>query len=89
MLVLGAGSGILSLSAAAAGASSVTAVERSRFLYRMARDLMDANSYAPGIAAIHLVDRRLTAVGIAGHLPCSNQHAIYLLQSVSPLPAKR
>lgn len=82
MVVVGAGSGLLSLSAAAAGASSVTAVERSRFLYRMARDLLDANRSAPGITAINLVDRRLTAVGIAGHFPlpiCSYLHAFFHL----------
>ena len=37
MLVLGAGGGMLSLLAAQAGAGRVTAVERSRMLYRMAR----------------------------------------------------
>jgi predicted RNA methylase len=37
--VLGAGTGVLPLMAAAAGAGSVTAVERTRMLYRMARQV--------------------------------------------------
>jgi predicted RNA methylase len=36
VLVLGAGTGLLPLMSAAAGAGSVTAVERTRMLYRMA-----------------------------------------------------
>lgn len=41
VLVLGAGGGLLALMAAAAGARRVTAVERSRMLYRMARQVLD------------------------------------------------
>lgn len=40
VLVLGAGTGVLPLMAAGAGAGSVTAVERTRMLYRMARQVL-------------------------------------------------
>lgn len=69
VLVLGSGTGVLALAAAAAGAARVTAVERGRMLYRMARFLLDGNRGVPGAAAVHLVDRRLTAVGVAGVPP--------------------
>lgn len=64
--MLGSGSGVLALAAAAAGAGRVTAVERGRMLYRMARAVLEDNGAAPGADRIHLIDRRLTAIGIAG-----------------------
>ncbi len=66
MLVLGAGTGVQALSAAAAGSVRVTAIERTRMLYRMARQLLDANKSAAGAARVRLVDRQLRAVGVAG-----------------------
>lgn len=66
VLVLGAGGGLLALMAAAAGARRVTAVERSRMLYRMARQVLEANGDAPNAERVHLIDRKLRAVGIAG-----------------------
>jgi predicted RNA methylase len=41
VLVLGADTGLLPLMATAAGAGSVTAVERTRMLYRMARQVQN------------------------------------------------
>lgn len=66
MLVLGAGGGLLGLLAARAGAGRVTMVERSRMLYRMARQALDANPNAPRVERIHLVGRRLQSCGVRG-----------------------
>lgn len=66
ILVLGAGSGVLALMAARAGAGRVTAVERSRMQYRMARQALDANLDAPGAANIRIVDCQLRGVGVQG-----------------------
>ena len=68
-LVLGAGGGLLSLLAAQAGAGSVIAVERSRMLYRMAKQCLEANAagqHAELAARVQLLDRPLQAVGFAG-----------------------
>jgi hypothetical protein len=68
VLVLGAGGGLLSLLAAQAGAGSVMAVERSRMLYRMAKQCLESNAEQQGevVGRVRLVDRRLQAVGVAG-----------------------
>jgi predicted RNA methylase len=66
VLALGAGTGLLSLLAAGAGAGRVTAIERSRSLYRMAKQALEANAGREGAQAVHLVDRKLQAVGITG-----------------------
>ncbi|KAK9917705.1 hypothetical protein WJX75_007354 [Coccomyxa subellipsoidea] len=77
ILVLGAGSGVLALMAARAGAGRVTAVERSRMLYRMARQALDANLDAPGAANIRIVDCQLRGVGVQGEsLPAEEQNAL-------------
>ncbi len=47
VLTLAAGGGVLPLLAAAAGAAHVTAVERSRMLYRMARQVGNPAHAAP------------------------------------------
>ena len=47
-LVISAGGGVLGLLAAKAGASAVTQVERSRMLYRMAKQVKDANEQHEG-----------------------------------------
>lgn len=52
--------------AARAGAGWVTAVERSRMLYRMARQALDANSDAPGAAHVRIVDCPLRCIGVEG-----------------------
>ena len=68
-LVLGAGGGLLSLLAAQAGCGSVTAVERSRMLFRMAKQCLEANAggeHAEVAARVRLVDRRLQSVGVEG-----------------------
>ena len=67
-LVLGAGGGMLSLLAAEAGAAHVTAVERSRMLYRMAKQGVEANAvqHAAVVSRVQLLDRRLQAVGVTG-----------------------
>ena len=74
VLVLGSGGGLLSLVAAGAGAGSVTAVERSRMLYRMAKQVLESNCSRGGAegeaaARVSLLDRRLQAVGVAGEAP--------------------
>lgn len=67
MLALGAGGGLLALLAAGAGAGRVTAVERSRSLYRMTRQALEANAARGEVArAVQLVDRKLQAVGVQG-----------------------
>lgn len=68
-LVLGAGGGLLALLAAQAGCGSVTAVERSRMLFRMAKQCLEANAggeHAEVAARVRLVDRRLQSVGVEG-----------------------
>ncbi|EIE22937.1 hypothetical protein COCSUDRAFT_83709 [Coccomyxa subellipsoidea C-169] len=77
ILVLGAGSGLLALMAARAGAGRVTAVERSRMLYRMARQALDANLDAPGAANVRIVDCPLRCIGVQGEeLPPDVQQAL-------------
>ena len=73
MLVLGGGGGVAALLAARAGAGRVTAVERERMLYRMARQALAANAAAPGAARITLLDRPLRLVGVAGAAPASGR----------------
>ena len=71
-VVLGAGGGLLALLAAQVGAASVTAVERSRMLYRMARQCLEtaaAGQHAEVAARVSLLDRRLQSVGVAGEAP--------------------
>eukprot|EP00887_Chlorella_sp_A99_P004798 scaffold4.g4798.t1 len=68
-LVLAAGGGALGLLAARAGAGAVTCVERSRMLFRMAKQALEANRSQPGAGSVRLMDRRLQAVGVAGEAP--------------------
>ena len=85
VLVLGAGGGLLSLLAAQAGAGCVTAVERSRMLYRMAKQCLESNAGQHGevVGRVRLVDRRLQAVGVAGEpLPPDAQLALAQQQSL-------
>ena len=56
VLTLAAGGGVLPLLAAAAGAASVIAVERSRMLYRMARQV-----WSQALAALQLLLARARA----------------------------
>lgn len=69
-LVLGTGGGLLPLLAAQAGAGEVVAVERSRMLYRMAKQVLESNRGGgadPGAAdRVCLLDRRLQAVAVRG-----------------------
>ena len=53
VLTLAAGGGVLPLMAAAAGAASVTAIERSRMLYRMARQVPCCSAFAPLLPLPH------------------------------------
>ena len=62
--MLSAGTGILGLLAASAGANEVICIERSRFLYRMARQALQANAHLQD--RITLVGRRLQACGVSG-----------------------
>lgn len=68
-LVLGAGGGVLGLLSARSGVASVICVERSRMLYRMAKQALEANAGMQGIASVHLLDCGLQSVGIDGELP--------------------
>ena len=64
MLILSAGTGLLGMLAAASGAPEVICIERSRFLYRMAKQALQAN---PNLQSrIILVGRRLQACGVEG-----------------------
>lgn len=74
MLVLGAGSGVLALLAARAGARRVTAVERSRMLFRMAQQTLAANADAPGAENIRIIARSLQGIGVHGDLPSACPH---------------
>lgn len=66
VLVLGQGSGILAMLAARCGAGRVTCVERSRMLYRMAKQALLSNRDAPGAERIHLVDGPLSCLHVEG-----------------------
>jgi hypothetical protein len=66
VLVLGAGTGVLGMLCAAEGAGRVTSVERGRMLYRLAKMIVLDNPGAAGIENLHMIDRRLQAVGVAG-----------------------
>ena len=68
-LVVSAGGGVLGLIAAKAGASWVTQVERSRMLYRMAKQVRESNEQGNGdlksiCARIDLVSGILDTVGV-------------------------
>ncbi|KAK9863942.1 hypothetical protein WJX84_003683 [Apatococcus fuscideae] len=64
VLILSAGTGLLGMLAAASGAPEVICIERSRFLYRMAKQALQAN---PNLQSrIILVGRRLQACGVEG-----------------------
>ncbi|KAK3268307.1 hypothetical protein CYMTET_23179 [Cymbomonas tetramitiformis] len=56
---LSAGGGLLPLCIARAGARRVTAVEGSRHLYRMSKQVLEANRHAEYTSNINLVDRQL------------------------------
>lgn len=64
MLVLSAGTGLLGLLAASSGAKEVICIERSRFLYRMAKQALQANTHLQN--QVTLVGRRLRACGVQG-----------------------
>jgi len=67
VLALGSGGGLLSLMAAKHGAGRVSAIERSRMLYRMAKQVISSNESIPGVENVHLIARSLLAVvGEAG-----------------------
>ena len=66
VLVLGQGSGILALLAARAGAERVSSVERSRMLYRMAKQVLAGNTGAAHADRIALLDCPLSCIGVAG-----------------------
>ena len=66
MLVLSQGMGILGLLAARGGANRVSCFERSRMLFRMAKQTLKANAAEKWASKIHLYDRRLQAAGVEG-----------------------
>ena len=66
VLVLGQGTGVLALLAARAGAARVSGVERSRMLFRMARQALAANVGAANAGRIRLLDCPLRCIGVAG-----------------------
>ena len=66
VLALSSGGGILPLLASRAGAGRVTAIERSRMLYRMAKQILSSNMDAPGTENVRLLARSLFAVGGPG-----------------------
>ena len=47
VLAVGAGTGILALTSAAAGSGEVTALERSKMMYHMAKQAVKANRWGP------------------------------------------
>ncbi|KAK9803026.1 hypothetical protein WJX72_005333 [[Myrmecia] bisecta] len=82
ILVLGTGTGVLGLMAARAGAGRVTCIERSRMLFRMAKQALEGNRDMEGIGALHLLDRRLQSCGVAGEtLPADVQQAVQELRA--------
>ena len=66
VLVLGQGTGVLALLAARAGAGRVSSVERSRMLFRMAKQALAANTGATNADRIRLLDCPLRCIGVAG-----------------------
>ena len=74
VLVLGSGSNILGLMAAALGARRVTCVERGPLLLRMAKQTLQSNQHIQGADKVTLVDRQLQACGVTGeyNLLCYN-----------------
>lgn len=72
MVVLGAGTGVLPLMTAAAGASSVMAVERTRMLYRMARQVQLHECTPQSVCSLQLACQAVTvivAIETCGCLP--------------------
>ena len=65
VLVLGSGGGVLSLLTAKAGAGQVTAIERSRMLYRMAKQILSSNENVPGAENINLMACNIFSVRVA------------------------
>lgn len=64
MLVLSQGTGVLPMLAVQSGAGTVTAIERGRMLYRMAKQTLAAN---PSLAdSISLLDRPLSHCAVSG-----------------------
>lgn len=53
MLDIGAGSGLLSMMAARAGAAHVTAIERVKSLAKCAAEIATTNGYAEAVAIVH------------------------------------
>ncbi|KAG7675099.1 hypothetical protein Ndes2526A_g07853 [Nannochloris sp. 'desiccata'] len=67
VLALGSGGGLLSLMALRHGAGRVSAIERSRMLYRMTKQIISSNESIPGVENVHLIARNLLAVsGVDG-----------------------
>jgi len=66
VLALSGGGGLLSLMAAKHGGGRVSAIERSRMLYRMAKQIISSNESVPRVENVHLIARNLSAVsGVA------------------------
>ena len=61
-LVLSAGGGILPLITARAGVKKVIAIERNKFLYRMAKQILKSNSAKFPKGTIQLLDQKLETV---------------------------
>lgn len=78
MLDIGAGSGLLSMMAARAGAGMVTAVERVEALARCALEIATANGYAGRVAIIHGESAELEPLDLEG-----GRHADLLVSEVS------
>ncbi|KAK9863045.1 hypothetical protein WJX84_000363 [Apatococcus fuscideae] len=64
VLVLSAGTGVLGMLAASAGSEEVVCIERSRFLYRMAKQALQANAHLQD--RVTLIGCRLQACGVSG-----------------------
>ena len=70
MLVVSQGSGLLPLLASRAGAGRVDAVERSRMLFRMAKQALAGNPMWADV--VHLLTCPLSQVCIAGGCPAGS-----------------
>ncbi|OUS43892.1 molecular co-chaperone STI1 [Ostreococcus tauri] len=64
-LVISAGGGVLPLIAARAGSKKVFAIERNRYLYRMAKQILKSNADKFAKDTIGLLDQKLQACSLA------------------------
>ena len=84
-LILSAGGGILPLITARAGVKKVIAIERNRFLYRMAKQVIKSNAGKIAKNAIELLDQKLEKCFIGDGDGDSTDHRPHIVSQPSEL----